>query len=35
VNTFEVMVGDIEVLNRVIRNLSKVRGVLRVARVRA
>jgi GTP pyrophosphokinase len=33
-NTFEVMVGDIEALNRLIRNLSKVRGVLRVDRLR-
>jgi len=34
VNSFEVMVGDIETLNRLIRNLSRVRGVLKVARVR-
>jgi GTP pyrophosphokinase len=33
-NSFEVMVGDIETLNRLIRNLSRVRGVLKVARVR-
>jgi GTP pyrophosphokinase len=34
VNSFEVMVGDINALNRLIRNLSKVRGVLQVERVR-
>jgi len=34
VDSFEVMVGDIETLNRLIRNLSRVRGVLKVARVR-
>ena len=34
VNTFEVMVGDATQLNRVIRALSKVRGVTRVARAR-
>jgi GTP pyrophosphokinase len=34
-NTFEVMVGDIEALNRLMRNLGKVRGVLKVGRVRA
>ena len=34
VNTFEVMVGDAGQLNRVIRALSKVRGVTRVARAR-
>jgi len=34
VNTFEVMVGDAAQLNRVIRALSKVRGVTRVARAR-
>jgi GTP pyrophosphokinase len=33
-NTFEVMVGDAGQLNRVIRALSKVRGVTRVARAR-
>jgi GTP pyrophosphokinase len=35
VNSFEVMVGDIEALNGLIRNLSRVRGVLKVTRVRA
>jgi GTP pyrophosphokinase len=34
-NTFEIMVGDIEALNRLIRNLSRVRGVVKVGRVRA
>jgi GTP diphosphokinase / guanosine-3',5'-bis(diphosphate) 3'-diphosphatase len=34
VNMFEVMVGDANQLNRVIRALSKVRGVTRVARAR-
>jgi GTP pyrophosphokinase len=34
-NTFEVMVADIEGLNRLIRNLGRVRGVLKVGRVRA
>jgi GTP pyrophosphokinase len=34
-NTFEVMVGNVEALNRLIRNLSKVRGVLKVGRVHA
>ncbi len=33
-NTFEVMVADIEGLNRLIRNLGRVRGVLKVGRVR-
>ena len=33
-NTFEVMVGDIADLNRVIRNLTRVKGVMRVDRVR-
>ncbi|MBI4515109.1 MAG: bifunctional (p)ppGpp synthetase/guanosine-3',5'-bis(diphosphate) 3'-pyrophosphohydrolase [Deltaproteobacteria bacterium] len=33
-NSFEVMVGDANQLNRVIRALSKVRGVTRVARAR-
>lgn len=33
-NTFEVMVGDIGDLNKVIRNLSRVKGVMRVDRVR-
>ncbi|HUI27165.1 MAG TPA: bifunctional (p)ppGpp synthetase/guanosine-3',5'-bis(diphosphate) 3'-pyrophosphohydrolase [Candidatus Kryptonia bacterium] len=34
VNTFEVMVGDANQLNRVMRALGKVRGVTRVARAR-
>ncbi len=34
-NTFEIMVGDIDALNRLIRALSRVRGVLKVGRVRA
>ena len=34
-NTFEVMVASAEELNRVMRNLGRVRGVLRVARVRS
>jgi (p)ppGpp synthase/HD superfamily hydrolase len=34
VNSFEVMVGNIDALNRLIRNVSRVRGVLQVARVR-
>ena len=34
-NTFEVMVADVEALNRLIRNLGKVRGVMKVGRVRA
>jgi len=33
-NTFEVMVDSLDALNRVIRGLGKVRGVLRVHRVR-
>jgi hypothetical protein len=35
VNSFEVMVGDIGAFNGLIRNLSRVRGVLKVTRVRA
>lgn len=34
-NVFEVMVGSAHDLNRVMRNLGRVRGVVRVARVRA
>jgi guanosine-3',5'-bis(diphosphate) 3'-pyrophosphohydrolase len=34
VNTFELMVGNVDALNRVIRNLGKVKGVMKVARVR-
>jgi GTP pyrophosphokinase len=33
-NTFEIMVGDIDALNRLIRALSRVRGVVKVGRVR-
>ncbi|HJQ85750.1 MAG TPA: bifunctional (p)ppGpp synthetase/guanosine-3',5'-bis(diphosphate) 3'-pyrophosphohydrolase [Candidatus Binatia bacterium] len=33
-NVFEVMVGSAEELNRVMRNLGRVRGVMKVARVR-
>jgi GTP pyrophosphokinase len=33
-NTFEVMVASADELNRVMRNLGRVRGVLQVARVR-
>lgn len=33
-NTFEVMVGDVGDLNKVIRNLTRVKGVMRVDRVR-
>jgi guanosine-3',5'-bis(diphosphate) 3'-pyrophosphohydrolase len=33
-NTFEVMVASADELNRVMRNLGRVRGVMRVARVR-
>ncbi len=33
-NTFEVMVGDVADLTKVIRNLSRVKGVMRVDRVR-
>jgi GTP pyrophosphokinase len=33
-NTFEVMVASAEELNRVMRNLGRVRGVMKVARVR-
>ncbi len=33
-NTFEVMVDSLDALNRVIRGLGKVRGVMRVQRVR-
>jgi hypothetical protein len=34
-NTFEVMVDSLDGLNRVMRGLGKVRGVIRVQRVRA
>jgi GTP pyrophosphokinase len=34
-NTFELMVGSLEELNTVMKNLGRVRGVLRVTRVRA
>jgi GTP pyrophosphokinase len=34
-NTFEVMVDSLDALNRVMRGLGKVRGVIRVQRVRA
>jgi guanosine-3',5'-bis(diphosphate) 3'-pyrophosphohydrolase len=34
VNTFEVMVSHVDQLNRVIRSLGKVRGVMKVARAR-
>jgi GTP pyrophosphokinase len=34
-NTFEVMVTSIDELNRVMRNLGRVRGVMKVGRVRA
>jgi GTP diphosphokinase / guanosine-3',5'-bis(diphosphate) 3'-diphosphatase len=34
-NSFEVMVGTADQLNRVIRNIGKLRGVLRVSRPRA
>jgi GTP pyrophosphokinase len=33
-NTFDVMVDNVEALNRVIRGLGKVKGVIKVARVR-
>ena len=33
-NTFELMVTNAEELNRVMRNLGRVRGVMRVARLR-
>ena len=33
-NTFEVMVTNLDELNRVMRNLGRVRGVMKVARVR-
>ncbi|TMA54770.1 MAG: bifunctional (p)ppGpp synthetase/guanosine-3',5'-bis(diphosphate) 3'-pyrophosphohydrolase [Deltaproteobacteria bacterium] len=33
-NTFELMVGSLDELNRVMRNLGRVRGVMKVARVR-
>ena len=33
-NVFEVMVGSADELNRVMRNLGRVRGVMKVARVR-
>jgi (p)ppGpp synthase/HD superfamily hydrolase len=34
-NVFEVTVGHIEQLQRVLRNVGKVRGVLKVVRARA
>jgi GTP pyrophosphokinase len=34
-NTFEVMVGTADQLNRVIRSIGKLRGVIRVSRPRA
>ncbi len=34
-NTFEVMVDSVDALNRVMRGLGKVKGVMRVSRVRA
>jgi GTP diphosphokinase / guanosine-3',5'-bis(diphosphate) 3'-diphosphatase len=34
-NTFEIMVDSVDALNRVMRGLGKVRGVIRVQRVRA
>ena len=34
-NTFELMVSSADELNRVIRSLGRVRGVMKVARVRA
>ena len=33
-NTFEVMVADVDDLKRVMRNLTRVRGVMRVERLR-
>ena len=33
-NTFELMVGSLDELNRVMRSLGRVRGVMKVARVR-
>jgi len=33
-NTFELMVGSLEELNTVMKNLGRVRGVMRVTRVR-
>ena len=33
-NTFELMVGSAEELNRVMRSLGRVRGVMKVGRVR-
>ena len=33
-NTFEVMVDSVEALNRVMRGLGKVKGVMKVSRVR-
>ena len=33
-NTFELMVGSIDELNLVMRNLGRVRGVMKVHRVR-
>jgi GTP pyrophosphokinase len=35
VNVFEVMVDSVDVLNRVMRGLGKVKGVMKVQRVRA
>ena len=35
VNVFEVMVDSVDALNRVMRGLGKVKGVIKVARVRA
>jgi len=34
-NTFEVMVDNVDALNRVMRGLGKVKGVMKVSRVRA
>jgi guanosine-3',5'-bis(diphosphate) 3'-pyrophosphohydrolase len=34
-NTFEVMVDSVDALNRIMRGLGKVKGVMRVSRVRA
>ena len=34
-NTFELMVGNMDELNSVMRNLGRVRGVMKVHRVRA
>jgi (p)ppGpp synthase/HD superfamily hydrolase len=33
-NTFEVMVDSVDALNRVMRGLGKVKGVMKVSRVR-